>query len=69
MTRPCLHISKASFSSILDTVKTAVLDLSLKPEKAGVLGEGLTFSTDEQSRAKAAMPISIVSEEHWTRFL
>jgi hypothetical protein len=55
MTRPCLHLSEASFSAILDTVKNLVLDQALKLEKAGVVGEGMTFSSDEQSKAKAAL--------------
>ncbi|MDI1265558.1 MAG: hypothetical protein PS018_20115 [bacterium] len=55
MTRPCLHLSEASFSAILDTVKNLILDRALKLEKAGVLGEGMTFSSEEQSKAKAAM--------------
>jgi hypothetical protein len=38
---------------ILDVVKTEILKWSLKLEKDGILGEGMTFSRDEQRKASA----------------
>jgi hypothetical protein len=38
---------------IVDAVRTEILRWSMKLEKDGILGEGMTFSTDEQRKASA----------------
>ena len=63
---PGIHFSTAQFAGILDTVRNNVLDWSLKLEKAGVLGEGLTFTSDEQSRAKDAAKAPTYSANNLT---
>ena len=45
---PELIIGRSQVFGILEAVRNIVLDWSLKLEKDGILGEGLTFSTDEQ---------------------
>lgn len=49
-----LRFQVADFANILETVRTKVLEWSLQLEEAGVLGEGMTFSPEEQSAAKTA---------------
>jgi len=49
-TEATLAISAATFVGILDTVRTAVLDWTLNLEKAGILGEGMSFTLDERRR-------------------
>ena len=39
---------------ILDAVRNALLDWSLKLEKAGVIGEGMSFSNDERGKVHEA---------------
>ena len=49
--RPTRLLSRAALSGILDAVRNMVLDLCLKLEKDGVLGEGLVFSAKEKEAA------------------
>ena len=51
-TKVHLHITKAAIVRIFEAVRTAVLDWSLQLESAGILGEGLSFSSKEQEMAK-----------------
>jgi hypothetical protein len=53
-----LFLSRGSIVSIIDHVRNMVLDWALDLEKAGIKGEGLTFSTTEQRRAEAT-PMNI----------
>jgi len=46
-------VSRNSIAGILDAVRNIVLDWSLKLEKEGILGEGLTFTQEEREKAHA----------------
>jgi hypothetical protein len=46
-----LHIDRAAFAQILDAVKNTILDWSLKLEKVGITGVGLSFSREEKDLA------------------
>ncbi len=48
-----LHFDASSASGILDAVRNRVLDWSISLEKAGVTGEGMTFTGREREAAKA----------------
>lgn len=45
--RSTLHIPSDSLAKILNDVRNIVLNWTLKMEKDGILGEGLTFSKNE----------------------
>jgi hypothetical protein len=47
-----LHVQSSTVQTILDAVRNRVLDWSLKLEKAGVLGEGMTFSLRDREQAQ-----------------
>lgn len=49
--KPTLHISRSAVVSILDRVRSIILDWGLKLEKAGVKGDGFTFSEQEKHHA------------------
>jgi hypothetical protein len=53
--QPILHISKPQIHRILDAVRNAVLDWSLKLEEQGILGEGLAFTSEEKQRAASVV--------------
>ncbi|MFM0350861.1 AbiTii domain-containing protein [Paraburkholderia sp. RL17-347-BIC-D] len=58
--QPATAIGSAAVQAIVDTVRNTVLDWSLKLEASGVLGENMTFSEEEKSRAPApATPASV----------
>lgn len=46
-----LHISKTSVYALVDAVKTTVLEWTLVLEKKNILGNGMTFSSDEKKNA------------------
>lgn len=46
------HFDASSAIGILDAVRNRVLEWSLSLEKAGILGEGMTFNMKEQEAAK-----------------
>ncbi|MGA2723003.1 MAG: hypothetical protein ABSG79_11400 [Bryobacteraceae bacterium] len=46
-------IRTEDLKGLLDAVRTEILKWSLKLEKDGILGEGMTFSKDEQQKAAA----------------
>jgi len=48
-----LHVSPGAFFGILDGVRNRVLDWACTLEKAGILGEGLSFSVKEKEAAIA----------------
>jgi len=47
------YIRVEDLKGVLDAVRTEILKWSLKLEKDGILGEGMTFSTEEQRKASA----------------
>jgi hypothetical protein len=51
---PELIIGKAQVFGILEGVRNVILEWSLKLEKDGILGEGLTFSKEEKRIAATA---------------
>ena len=57
-TRFALFVSKTSIMDIIEKVKTAVLDWTIKLESEGILGENTTFSEQEKQVA-ATIPQTI----------
>ena len=51
LTEPKLHINPGEIFGIVETVKTVILNWALQLEQDGILGEGLTFSPNEQEKA------------------
>lgn len=49
---PRLFCSHASFASIVEAVKSSVLEWALDLESDGIMGEGMTFSGEEKNRAE-----------------
>lgn len=47
-----LFIGRNAVAGILDAVRTLILDWSLRLEKEGILGEGLSFSLREKEKAQ-----------------
>ncbi len=63
---PILLVPRGAFVAILEAVKDAVLRWSLKLEKRGIIGEGMTFSAKEKEIAAEKAkdlrpPITIIS--------
>lgn len=52
--QPAVLIGPAKVHGIIDAVRTAILDWSLKLEAAGVLGDEMTFSSDEKAKAPSS---------------
>lgn len=52
--QPAVLIGPAKVHGIIDAVRTAILDWSLKLEAAGVLGEDMTFSSVEKAKAPSS---------------
>jgi hypothetical protein len=52
--QPVLHISKVNLFGILEATRDVVLRWSLKLEEDGIIGEGMTFSSEEKQIAQAA---------------
>lgn len=50
-TQVVLQVDQAQLIGIIDEVRNGVLGWSLKLEKAGILGEGVTFSNEETEKA------------------
>lgn len=48
---PVLFVSSARLPSILDTVRTRILEWALQLEEQGIIGENLSFSTAEKEAA------------------
>jgi len=51
---PSYHIDPSELHGIIQTVRRIVLEWSLKLEKEGILGEGMSFSVKEKERASTA---------------
>lgn len=49
-----VHVTRAEVVTVVDHVRNLVLDWALDLERAGIKGEGLTFSTTEQKAAATA---------------
>lgn len=49
--QPMLHVPITSITRILDVVRYHVLEWALKLEKEGIIGEGLSFSKEEQEKS------------------
>ncbi|MFQ2552299.1 hypothetical protein ACK3Z3_14455 [Aeromonas caviae] len=56
---PVRVLTIASISSILDMVRNEVLEWSLALEAEGILGEGMSFTSQEQEQAKQLAPVTI----------
>ena len=54
---PTLIVDRSQVIGILDAVRNQVLDWSLELEKQGILGDGMSFSTEEVSKAKSVINI------------
>jgi hypothetical protein len=50
--RPALEVPRSAFVFILETVRNMILNWSLKLEADGILGSGLTFSSEEKRAAE-----------------
>jgi hypothetical protein len=48
-----LLFSPVTLSGIVDAVRNVILDWSLKLEKNGIKGEGMTFSKEDRAKAQA----------------
>lgn len=46
------EIPRAAFSGVLDAVRNLILDWSIELERAGVVGDGISFTTTEQQQAQ-----------------
>jgi hypothetical protein len=56
---PIRTVSSSAISTIIDLVRTQILEWSLKLEEQGILGNGLTFSNDEKEIAVSSQGINI----------
>jgi hypothetical protein len=54
---PTLIIGKSQLIGILDAVRNEILNWSLELESQGILGDGMSFSTDEVNKAKSIINI------------
>lgn len=65
-TRFTLMVSSSSIISILDTVRNIILDWSIKLEKEGILGDGISFSQAEKEKAQEKIVYNIEKIENFT---
>ena len=49
---PTLHVSQSSLSRIVDSVRNTVLKWALQLEEDGIIGDGLTFTSEEVKKAQ-----------------
>ena len=56
---PIRTVSSSAIATIIDLVRTQILDWSLKLEEKGILGKGMTFSDDEKEIAVSNPSINI----------
>lgn len=49
--RPAREVSRVQIAGIVERVRNLILDWALRLEKAGVLGENMTFSSEEKAKA------------------
>lgn len=50
---PTVILSRGQLFGVLDAVRNVILEWSLRLEKDGILGEGLTFSAEEKRKAES----------------
>lgn len=48
-----LHASKSQLKNIIETVKTTILDWTIKLESNGIIGNGLSFNAEEIEKAQS----------------
>lgn len=58
---PIRTVSSSAIATIIDSVRTQILEWSLKLEAKGILGKGMTFSQDEKEMAVASQEINITN--------
>ncbi len=51
--QPSLHMNASQFQGVLDAVRKIILEWSLKLEEDGITGEGMSFSSEEKSKAQS----------------
>ncbi len=56
---PAFLINPAQFLSIIEEVKTRILEWTIALEKKGILGEGLNFTDEEKEKAVKSQEIKI----------
>jgi hypothetical protein len=56
-----IHVSRNSLSGILDAVRNTILNWALKLEQEGILGEGMSFTSEEKAKAMTKQNIHIGS--------
>jgi len=56
---PIRTVSASALYTIIDIVRTQILEWSLKLEEKGILGKGMTFSNDEREIAVSSQEINI----------
>ncbi len=54
---PTLIVDKAQLAGILDAVRNEILNWSLELERQGILGDGMSFTTEEVDKAKSVINI------------
>lgn len=54
-------IPKNTVAAILDAVRNQVLNWSLELERQGILGEGMTFTTDERQKALTSTTVNHIN--------
>ncbi|CAM2161448.1 AbiTii domain-containing protein [Paraburkholderia sacchari] len=52
--RPAREVSRVQIAGIVERVRNLILDWALRLERAGVLGENMTFSSEEKAKASEA---------------
>jgi len=57
---PTLIVDKSQLDGILDAVRNEILNWSLELERQGILGDGMSFSTEELDKAKSVINITLV---------
>jgi hypothetical protein len=57
--QPVRLVSESQLDTLIDAVRSTVLEWSLKLEDEGIVGEGMTFSPEERERAAASTQIHI----------
>jgi hypothetical protein len=54
---PVRTVGENQVAAILDTVRTKILNWSLELEREGILGQGMTFSKEEKTKASSSITI------------
>lgn len=59
--QPLLEIQRASIVGIVEAVRNTILDWSLKLEEQGILGHGMSFTSEERQQAQTTVPTNITN--------